>query len=107
MSLSRRLKHLLEADWPAEDRQLFEKAFAKGDIFDGNAGTGAHLSERTRRTMCFGWRRWLGFLATNYPEDLGLTAADRITPERVRSYIEHLPRRHERHLGRYDRYAAL
>lgn len=90
MSVPRRLKHLPEADWPREDHLLFQKAFAGGDILDDDVGAGAHLSERTRRTIRFGWRRFLGFLAAAHPEDLQLPAPDRITPVRVRAYIEHL-----------------
>jgi integrase len=84
------LKHLPEAEWPPEDHRLFDKAFAAGDIFDDNVSAGAHLAQRSRRTMCFGWRRWLGFLAAEHPDDLQLPAADRVTPDRVRAYIEHL-----------------
>ena len=39
------------------------------------------------------WRRWLGFLAEHYPDDLLKPPADRITPERVRAFIEHLAAR--------------
>ena len=67
-------------------------------------GAGAHLSERSRRTIRFGWRRWLGFLAAAHPVDLLLPAPDRITPERVRAYIAVLSHDsiYERHLGRHD-----
>ena len=84
------LKHLPEVEWPPEDHRLFDKAFAAGDIFDDNVGAGAHLAQRSRRTICFGWRRWLGFLAVEHPDDLQLPAADRVTPDRVRDYVEHL-----------------
>ena len=36
------------------------------------------------------YRRWLGFLVREYPRDLVLPAEDRITPERVRGFVEHL-----------------
>jgi integrase len=36
------------------------------------------------------YRRWLGFLEANYPDDLSMPPAERIKPERVRSFIEHL-----------------
>ena len=38
----------------------------------------------------FSYRRWLGFLKANYPDDLSLPPAERINPERVRRFIEHL-----------------
>ncbi|HWT30666.1 MAG TPA: site-specific integrase [Propylenella sp.] len=85
-----RLKHLPESEWPAGDRELFDAAYRPGDIFDDDAGAGAHLAERSRRCIHYAWRRWLGFLVEGYPDDLGLPAAGRITPERVRAYVEHL-----------------
>jgi hypothetical protein len=36
------------------------------------------------------YRRWLGFLKANYPGDLSLAPAERITPERVRAFIDRL-----------------
>jgi integrase/recombinase XerD len=36
------------------------------------------------------YRRWLGFLNANYPEDLSKSPAERITPARVRDFIDHL-----------------
>jgi hypothetical protein len=37
-----------------------------------------------------GYRRWLGFLKANHPDDLSLPPAERITMERVRAFIDHL-----------------
>ena len=51
---------------------------------------GAHLAEGTRRMIRTAYRRWLGFLKANYPDDLLMAPADRITPERVRAFIDHL-----------------
>ena len=86
----RKLKHLPVDDWPEADQIAFEAAFAPGDIFDGTSGPGSHLAEGTRRTIRFGYRRWLGFLAAHYPDDLSKAPADRITLDRVRAFTEHL-----------------
>jgi hypothetical protein len=40
-----------------------------GDLFDDTGGPGAHLSEGSRTFIRFGYRRWLGFLQANYPDD--------------------------------------
>jgi integrase len=72
------------------DRTIFEAAFTPGDVFDETAGPGAHLSEPTRGMITFAYRRWLGFLKANYPNDLFISPSARITPERVRAFIEHL-----------------
>src|SRR5687767_9042799 len=85
-----RLKHLPVAEWPVEDRELFDAAYQPGDVFDGDMGAGAHLAEGSRRAIRFSWRRWLGFLAEQYPYDLLLPAGDRICPARVRAYLLHL-----------------
>jgi integrase/recombinase XerD len=84
------LKHLPLGEWPEVDRTVFEAAFAPGDVFDETAGPGAHLAEPTRGMIRFAYRRWLGFLKTNYPDDFSMDPAGRITPERVRAYIENL-----------------
>ena len=36
------------------------------------------------------YRRWLGFLNVDYPDDLLKSPADRITLERVRAFVDHL-----------------
>ena len=86
----RTLKHLPVDEWPEADREAFKAAYAPGDVFDETAGPGAHLAEGTRRMIRTAYRRWLGFLKTNYPDDLLMPPADRITPERVRAFINHL-----------------
>jgi hypothetical protein len=86
----RELKHLPLAEWPNADREAFRAAYEPGDIFDETAGPGAHLSEGTRRTIETAYRRWLGFLNAKYPEDLLKPRADRITQERVRSFVDQL-----------------
>ena len=86
----RKLKHLPLEHWPAPDHAAFDAAYRPGDIFDENLGPGSHHSEGSRRIMRTIWRRWLGFLADNYPSDLMKRPAERITPERVRTFVEHL-----------------
>jgi hypothetical protein len=86
----RTLKHLPENEWPEADRQSLRAAYEPGDVFDESAGPGAHLAETSRRAIKFAYRRWLGFLKTNYADDLSTAPPERITPERVRAFIEHL-----------------
>ena len=86
----RTLKHLPVNEWPEADREAFRAAYEPGDVFDETAGPGAHLAEGTRTWIRFTYRRWLGFLKTDYPDDLSLPPAERITPTRVREFIEHL-----------------
>jgi integrase/recombinase XerD len=87
----RTLKHLPENEWPEADRQSLRAAYEPGDIFDETAGPGAHLAESSRKAIKFAYRRWLGFLKANYADDLSTDyPPERITPERVRAFIEHL-----------------
>src|SRR5215211_4925452 len=86
----RTLKHLPVNQWPGADREAFRAAYEPGDVFDETGGSGAHLAERTRTWIRFAYRRWLGFLKAKYPDDLAKAPAERITSERVRTFIDHL-----------------
>jgi integrase len=86
----RRLKHLPMQDWPEADRIAFAKAYEPGDVFDETNGPGSHHSEGWRRMVRTSYRRWLAFLKEHYPADLLRAPAMRITPERVRFFVEHL-----------------
>jgi integrase/recombinase XerD len=84
------LKHLPINEWPEADREAFRAAYEPGDVFDETAGPGADLSQGTRKMIEVSYRRWLGFLKVNYPDDLSVPPAERINSERVRSFIEHI-----------------
>jgi integrase len=84
----RHLKHLPVEDWPATDREAFDAAYQSGDIFDESAGAGAHLAAGTRRMIRTAYRRWLGFLSAEYPGELNKPPAARITPQRVRTFVD-------------------
>ena len=86
----RKLKHLPLEDWPADDREAFGIAYAPGDIFDESRGPGAHHSEGWRRMILTTYRRWLGFLTAHHPADLLKAPVDRITPQRIRDFIDHI-----------------
>jgi integrase/recombinase XerD len=90
VKIMRTLKHLPVNEWPETDRAAFRAAYEPGDLFDGTAGPGAHLAEGTRGAITFAYRRWLAFLKANHPHDLSMAPAERITPERVRAFVEHL-----------------
>jgi hypothetical protein len=86
----RKLKHLPVVDWPEADREAFRSAYHPGDIFDDDCGRGAHLSQGWRRMIETSYRRWLMFLTEYRPAELLKSPAERITPELVQAFIEHL-----------------
>ena len=86
----RTLKHLPLEEWPEADHEAFRASYEPGDAFEETGGPGAHLAEGTRRMIRTAYRRWLGFLKEHHPDDLERLPADRITPERVRAFIDHL-----------------
>jgi integrase/recombinase XerD len=86
----RPLKHLPLEQWPEADHKAFRAAYDAGDVFDETAGPGAHLAEGTRKLIRTCYRRWLGFLKEYDPDELLKAPAERITPGRVRAFIEHL-----------------
>ena len=86
----RTLKHLPVNEWPEADCAAFHAAYEPGDVFDETGGPGAHLAQGTREAIKTAYRRWLGFLSSHNPGDLSMPPAERITPGRVRTFIEHL-----------------
>jgi integrase/recombinase XerD len=86
----RKLKHLPLEQWPADDQEAFQRAWEPGDIFDEDRGPGAHHSSGWRRMITTSYRRWLGFLSEKYPADLLKPPVERITPERIRAFVEQL-----------------
>ena len=86
----RKLKHLPVDQWPEADRTAFEWAYEPGDIFDETAGPGAHLAPGTRLMIGTTYRRWLGFLAEHEPGSLLELPAERITPHRLRAFVDQL-----------------
>jgi integrase/recombinase XerD len=86
----RALNRLPASEWPKADRDAFTSAYEPGDVFDDTVGPGAHLSTGSRTMIRCTYGHWLGFLRAKYPEDFSLSPEERITPERVRAFIENL-----------------
>ncbi|MHB2169539.1 tyrosine-type recombinase/integrase [Alsobacter sp. R-9] len=75
--------------WPAEDRRLWEQALHGDDLF-GDGGARAGRRSLSNVTVAKGYGRWLTFLAEQGWLDASCPPADRITPERVKTYIDRL-----------------
>lgn len=76
-------------EWPRRDQEAWEVAIREGDILD-EEGPAAHWSSEYRRTslQCYG--RWIGWLAWSGQLDPDVAPADRVTPDIVRAYFDHL-----------------
>jgi integrase len=75
------------ADWPAEDRRLWQAALQPGDLIDGG-GERARYRPRSNRKVEHGYGRWLTYLDSSGMLDAGAHPADRITPATVARYVE-------------------
>lgn len=85
-----RAQKLLPLDqWPDADHNLWRAAIRPGDRFD-SGGPAASWAERSRWTVCQGYRRWLGYIEAHEPGAFQLCPADRVTESRVANYVETL-----------------
>lgn len=75
------------ARWPEIDRQAWSRALRSGDRFDGR-GLAAHWSKASLRAAKDGYGRWIGYLAAEEPEALKQSPGDRMTPERLKRFVE-------------------
>jgi integrase len=86
----RPLLHLPDADWPEADRAAFASAFdSSHDVFDDSGG-GSRLKPRTKASLRFGYRRWLGWIHHHRPELMAEAPECRPTPETVKAFVIHL-----------------
>ena len=74
------------ANWPTEDRNLWEAAFESGDRFD-EGGRGAHLATATRQARQESYGRYLRFLSANHDDLLALPPEARIDQSLVAEYV--------------------
>jgi len=75
-------------DWPEDDRRLWLAACKPVDFFADHAGTRANHAIASNLKAERGYGRWLTFLRARDPHCLADAPALRITPERVRGYVD-------------------
>src|SRR6266404_6419372 len=92
MSKQRALLHLPYDQWPMADQQMWEQATSSSDPF--SEATGAALAVASKKQYLFAWRCFLGFLSIEDPSALNLSASERLTRARVRSFADHLAKTH-------------
>jgi hypothetical protein len=77
-------------EWPSADAELWRAAFAPGPPLDDDAGARVGYRPASDEIARKGYGRWLGYLAVHDPEALALPARERITAERVKTYVARL-----------------
>ncbi len=80
-------KTMRMADWPAEDRALWDAAVRPGGLFD-EGGNAADWSARSQATISWEYGRWLRFMESTGM--LKVSPAGRVTPHNVDVYIDSL-----------------
>jgi integrase/recombinase XerD len=75
--------------WPQSDRRQWRSALRAGDLLE-QAGCRAKRSPFSNRAMEKGYGRWLAWLDSRGLLDAQIAPGDRITPDRVRAYVDHL-----------------
>ena len=76
-------------DWPATDQTLWGKAFSPRDLEDDGRSPAAAWRPGSIQANREGYGRWINYLAGS-GADLTVDPADRVTPNRVRSYLGEL-----------------
>jgi integrase len=79
------------AEWPKSDRRAWDAALASGHPLVEVPSSAAAWRPATMHKNRRGYGRWLGFL-TQIGVDLTKPVADRVTPDRVRTYVDQLTR---------------
>lgn len=79
-------------DWPAIDRQLWLEARTPLR-FDRRSRLAGRWSQRRCRIVCQGYGQWLAFLARTGSLDPAALPEARVTPERIKAFVEELQAR--------------
>ena len=77
-------------DWPASDRDLWQRSLVASTTLFGEDGARAHLRPATNRAVAKGYGRWLHFLASHGELDTDEPPGRCIVLDRVRRYVEAL-----------------
>ena len=77
--------------WPALDQRLWQKASTKGDFLDPD-GKGAHWADATKTQVRKGYSKWIFHLNEDglLPHEDETCPADRVSEDRLRSYLKRL-----------------
>jgi len=82
-------RRLTFEDWPAIDRELWERATRSADLLD-EPGLAAHWKAKTRHSVSTRYALWLGWLRDQGLLDPNQAPAARVTRVRLAQYVQHL-----------------
>jgi integrase/recombinase XerD len=85
-------QYLPYAEWPAEDRGLWDAAFKKGEGLFDDCGPGAHLSGRSQLQLQYAYGKFLKFVSLWHPDRLGCRPAARVNPDMIEQFVKFQPK---------------
>ena len=89
--MTRMRQYLPYAEWPEEDRRLWDTAFKKGEGPFDDWGRGAHLSERSQQQLQYAYAKFLKFVSVRYPDRLGCDPAARVSADMIEEFVKFQP----------------
>ena len=90
--MTRMRQYLPYAEWPEEDRGLWDAAFKKGEGLFDDCGPGAHLSERSQQQLQYAYGKFLKFVAVRHPDRLGCDPAARVSVDMIEEFVKFQPK---------------
>src|ERR1700680_2334990 len=86
MAISR-CSRLAYADWPPEDRRLWEEVSREADFFDEERPI-SRLSLKKRKALIAYYAAFLAFVTVYYPERLSLPPGSRVDRALITEYVQ-------------------
>ena len=86
--MTRMRQYLPYAEWPEEDRRLWDTLFKKRRGPFEDCGRGAHLSERSQRQLQYVYGKFLKFVAVRHPDRLGCSPAARVSANMIEQFVK-------------------
>ncbi len=90
--MTRARQYLPYAEWPEEDRGLWDAAFKKGEGLFDDCGPGAHLSERSQEQLQYAYGKFLKFVSVQHSDRLGCNPAERVDPDMIERFVKFQPK---------------
>jgi integrase/recombinase XerD len=90
--MTRARQYLPYAEWPEEDRGLWDAAFKKGEGLFDDCSPGAHLSERSHQQLQYAYGKFLKFVLVRYPDRLDCNPVGRVNPDMIEQFVKFQPK---------------